>query len=201
MKMKRPLGRHTLVIALAVILLLAFSALPALAAPVEKDTAGGAEDSYMYGGNADEIIEFNPEIATATGDVNGDGVPDLIIGHDKGDDFYSGKVYVLYGQTNIAPDIDLGTNSDVTINGYWGSTLGNAVTCGDINGDNIDDIIMGAYQDDLFTPTLKGGVAVIFGSNSLPSSWDFQTTDPDLYLSRRDVWHEYCFGRYRWRWV
>ncbi|MBN2027912.1 MAG: FG-GAP repeat protein [Actinobacteria bacterium] len=184
--MKRPLGRPTLVIALAVVLLLAFSLLPALAAPVEKDTAAGAEDSYMYGGNEDEIYSDYPEIATATGDVNDDGISDLILGHDLGGKsfpyLYTGKVYVYYGRTSISPDVDLGTGADVTINGWYGSLIGNSITCGDVNDDDIADIIIGAYLDSTVANG-AGGVAVIFGDPSLPSSWDFNTTLPDLYMS------------------
>jgi photosystem II stability/assembly factor-like uncharacterized protein len=193
-------GRSLAVVLCAVALLLAFSALPAPATPVEKDTATGAEDSYLYGAGQDEIMSANPEISTATGDVNDDGLPDLIMGHDLGGTsfpgfFYTGKVYVYYGRAGIAPDIDLGAGADVTINGWYGSLIGNSLACGDVDSDGIDDILIGAYQDDLFTPTYKGGVAVIFGRATLPATWDFNSlvppTPPDLYLSSAKPW-EMC---------
>jgi photosystem II stability/assembly factor-like uncharacterized protein len=152
----------------------------ALAAPVEKDVAAGDEDSYLYGAAADEVLLFT---STATGDVNGDGLPDLIMGHDKGDDFYSGRVYVYYGRTSLDPLVDLGTGADVTIAGYYGSCTGNSVACGDVNGDGIEDIVIGAYIDNPAGATIAGGVPVIFGSASLPAAWDFNTTPPDLYIS------------------
>jgi photosystem II stability/assembly factor-like uncharacterized protein len=181
----RTLTKKTLPAAfLTILLILTMAVLPALAAPVEKDVASGDENSYLYGGNADEVMFYTD---TATGDVNGDSLPDLVIGHDQGDDdfpyFYTGKVYVYYGRTSIDPDIDLGTEADVVINGYYGSFTGNSVACGDINGDDIDDIIMGAYLDSPAGAVVAGGVAVIFGSASLPAAWDFNTTGPDLYLS------------------
>ncbi len=101
--------------------------LPALAALVEKDAAAGAEDSYLYGATANEVMIF---ASTATGDVNDDGLPDLIVGHDQGGSdfpyFHTGKVYVYYGRTDIGPDIDLGTGADVIINGWYGSFIGNS---------------------------------------------------------------------------
>ena len=39
----------------AILLVLAL-AIPALAAPIEKDVAAGEEDSYLYGKNQDEIL-------------------------------------------------------------------------------------------------------------------------------------------------
>ena len=182
--MRRSFRKPAAVTTLAVFLALTLGIIPILAAPVEKDVAAGDENSYLYGANADETLVFT---STATGDVNNDGLPDLIMGHDQGGTalpyLYTGKVYVYYGRTNIAPDVDLGTGADVTINGVFASFTGNSVACGDVNGDNIDDIIIGAYLDNPGGNIVAGGVAVIFGSTTLPATWDFNVTQPDLYLS------------------
>ena len=80
--MKASSSRSMAVLSLVfvLILVLALEVPFALAAPVEKDVADGDEDSYLYGAGADEVLL---EISTATGDVNGDGLPDLIMGHDQ----------------------------------------------------------------------------------------------------------------------
>ncbi|NPV60693.1 MAG: hypothetical protein HPY75_13680 [Actinobacteria bacterium] len=162
---------------------------PGSAGTAEKDAAHGDADSYLYGANADEVSLFAD---TATGDVNGDGIADLVMGHDQGGTappyFYTGKVYVYYGRAEPAADVDLGTGADLTISGYTFSfSTGCSVACGDVNGDGIDDILIGAYLDTpegLGTgPSYAGSVSVIFGSASLPTSWNFDTDPPDLYIS------------------
>ncbi|MGQ9757959.1 MAG: YCF48-related protein, partial [Actinomycetota bacterium] len=166
--------------------LLANSAIPALADPVVKDVASGDADSYLYGGNENEFLIY---VSTATGDVNGDGLPDLVMGHDRGGDnfpyFYTGKVYVFLGRTDLDPEVDLGAEADLVINGYYGSFLGNSVACGDINGDGIDDILMGAMWDNPGGAMFSGGVAAVLGRADLPSlsPWDFNSNPPDLYFS------------------
>ncbi|WP_287152551.1 DUF5719 family protein [Candidatus Solincola tengchongensis] len=184
MSHKRLKGRiSALFLCCAVFLLATF---PSAADPVVKDTAAGDANSYLYGGNAGEVLMY---ASTATGDVNGDGLSDLVIGHDQGgDDFpylYTGKVYVYFGRTSLDPEVDLGTGADLVINGYYGSFLGNSVACGDINGDGVDDILMGAIWDNPGGAMFAGGVAAVFGRPDLGdwSPWDFNARPPDLYFS------------------
>ncbi len=159
------------------------------AAAVEKDVTAGEADSYLYGANQEEVLVFAD---TATGDVNGDGIDDLVMGHDQGGTeppyFYTGKVYVYYGRGEPAHDIDLGTQADVTISGHaFSLSTGCSVACGDVNGDGIDDIVMGAYLDTPgglgVGPSYAGSVSVVLGSHSLPANWDFDAKPPDLYIS------------------
>ncbi|MBC7248215.1 MAG: FG-GAP repeat protein [Actinobacteria bacterium] len=177
--------RVPLVLSLALALII-LTTLPAPGATVQKDVADGDEDVYIYGGDPGEVLMFAD---TATGDVNDDGLPDLVIGHDQGGDdfpyFYTGKVYVYYGRSTLDPEVDLGTEADVVINGYYGSFLGNSVACGDLNGDGIDDILMGAIWDSPGGGLFAGAVAVVFGRADLEdeSPWDFNAKPPDLYLS------------------
>jgi hypothetical protein len=110
------------------------------------------------------------------GDINGDGINDLIIGapgantNNLND---SGQSYVVYG--NAAPELDLnGTNNLVAgfkINGiaaynYSGRSVSNA---GDINGDGIDDLIIGAFSASP-NGNSSGQSYVVFGNRSSFSS-------------------------------
>ncbi|MBA5249257.1 MAG: hypothetical protein FE834_06975, partial [Gammaproteobacteria bacterium] len=100
---------------------------------------------------------------SSAGDVNGDGLDDLIVGA-FGINSQAGKSYVVFGKTDTnainLSDIAQGTGGFV-INGekardYSGRSVSSA---GDVNGDGLDDLIVGAYGSD----SLKGKSYVIFG--------------------------------------
>jgi hypothetical protein len=109
------------------------------------------------------------------GDINGDGLDDLVIGF-YGAHSYNGEVCVVFGCTNILPDgISLsaldGTNgfiiNSIDTDDYCGSSVSGA---GDVNGDGIDDIIIGAFG--------AGESYVLFGSaQGFPASLSLSTLD------------------------
>ena len=120
------------------------------------------------------------------GDVNGDNIDDIIIGaynadkiHEQGtssEKIYlgAGATYVVFGDSEFSSSsIDLSSldgENGFRIDGIdefdrSGKTVSNA---GDINGDNIDDIIIGAYLADSGGHTNAGQSYVVFGANSWP---------------------------------
>lgn len=132
----------------------------------------------------------------AYGDINGDGIDDLIIGTYAGkgpnDSRYScGNVYIIYGGTiDQIKDLAEKEGYDVVLYGAQsGDYLGSSVACGDINGDGIDDLIIGASSSsgpgDLRSDC--GEVDVIYGRKGLPKVWDFRETNPDIIIYGREV--------------
>jgi len=120
---------------------------------------------------------FGCSVSTA-GDVNGDTHDDIIIGA-KGKSSNRGAAYVIYGR----PDLTFSTMdlSSLTLNptttGF--RILGNAANdlfgcsvsaAGDVNGDGIDDIIVGACGKD----GSKGAAYIIYGSLT-PSEIDLSS--------------------------
>ena len=106
----------------------------------------------------------------SAGDVNGDGIDDLIIGAYLADPHgtYSGATYVVFGKTSaFAANLSLSTlngSNGFQINGeairdYSGGSVASA---GDVNGDGIDDLIIGAHAA---SPNggYSGASYVIFG--------------------------------------
>ncbi len=92
----------------------------------------------------------------ATGDFNGDGIQDLLMGtvfddHGPANDRYAaGAAYVIFGPLSAAGDVDLlSASPNLTIFGADpGDGLGQAVAGGDFDGDGTDDILVVAHSAD-----------------------------------------------------
>ncbi|MEH1806508.1 beta strand repeat-containing protein [Nostoc sp.] len=109
---------------------------------------------------------------SSAGDINGDGIDDLIIGARFADPngSYSGQSYVVFGSKDgFDAQFNLSTlngTNGFAINGieegdFSGWSLSSA---GDINGDGIDDLIIGAFFADP-NGNRSGQSYVVFGSN------------------------------------
>ncbi len=152
------------------------------------DTLNVAE---LDGSNGFELLgkTFGDGAGTAVGDagdLNADGLNDLYISAPKvsvDEADFAGQTYVIYGSTIAFPaTLDLGAlgNKGFTINGI--STLdfsGNSV-CGpgDINGDGMDDLLIGAFIGDNQSATSGGETYVIFGNPAgFPNQMDLTQLD------------------------
>ncbi|HAG82532.1 MAG TPA: hypothetical protein DCL61_15555 [Cyanobacteria bacterium UBA12227] len=87
---------------------------------------------------------------SSAGDINGDGLADLIVGAHGADPngTNSGKSYVVFGKTDGSAinlsDVAAG-NGGFAINGEGQSSIsgGSVSSAGDVNGDGLDDLIIG----------------------------------------------------------
>ena len=117
------------------------------------------------------------------GDVNGDGIGDIIIGA-PGHDSNTGESYVIFGK-NVSEDGDFSTSFELSslesgdgsagfvIRGIDANDRSGAsvASAGDINGDGVNDILIGAPDHDGDT----GESYVIFGKN-VSEDGDFSAT-------------------------
>nr|MDZ8049732.1 hypothetical protein [Nostoc sp. DedQUE02] len=142
-------------------------------ASFDLSTLNGTNGFVINGINAVDELGFS---VSSAGDVNGDGLDDLIIGalgaDPNGTD--SGQSYVVFGsksgfnaQLNVST---LNGTKGFTINGInAGDTLGRSVSsAGDINGDGFDDLIIGADGADPNGEN-SGQSYVIFGGKNIGS--------------------------------
>jgi ELWxxDGT repeat protein len=146
-------------------------------------TLGAAPDVTITG--ADNFDLMTAAGALATGDLNDDGISDLIIGAMHADGpgntrADAGEVYIVYGSSSLPSSISIASSGeDVTI---YGAVAGRELTVdcrpriGDLNGDGIDDLI-------LATPDLGGTVYVIFGSAVLPATIDLANSEQNVTIT------------------
>lgn len=126
------------------------------------------EDGFQVQGVASSVA--------AAGDVNDDGVDDIIIGvrwADPNGVSDAGSAYVVYGKLDSfespfsLPNLDqtLGYRIDGGMeDDYFGGSVSGA---GDVNGDGIDDMVIGAFGADPGGISGAGSSYVIFGRRGL----------------------------------
>ncbi|MDP6942939.1 MAG: integrin alpha [Myxococcota bacterium] len=87
------------------------------------------------------------ESVASAGDVDGDGLDDVLVGSQNNDDGGSsaGKAYVILG-ASLSGSIDL-SDADIQLAGEnsWDYAGVSVASAGDVNGDGFDGILVGAY--------------------------------------------------------
>jgi hypothetical protein len=108
---------------------------------------------------------------SGAGDINGDGFDDLIIGLPRfsAGAYFAGACFVVFGKSGgVSPNLNLSSldgNNGIRIGGDSGGYVGRSVSgTGDINGDGIDDLIIGGPYSG---SSGEGASYVVFGSRTL----------------------------------
>ncbi|MBH8555370.1 FG-GAP repeat protein, partial [Nostocaceae cyanobacterium CENA357] len=112
---------------------------------------------------------------SSAGDINGDGIDDLIIGASNASpnrESGAGSSYVVFGSSsgfNASLNLSsLDGSNGFVINGInsFDSSGSSVSSAGDINGDGIDDLIIGASSADPNGQYRAGSSYVVFGRSS-----------------------------------
>lgn len=138
------------------------------------DIAEQEQDMVIFGKDPRDLCG-----SVASGDINGDRIDDIIIGCENAASLANrrenaGEVHVIWGRISPLPAIDLASRpAELTIFGAAnGDSSGRAVHSCDVNGDGLDDIIIGAPRADGVMKRDAGRVYVVRGNPSLPLSID-----------------------------
>jgi len=136
-------------------------------ATFDVSTLTGANGFRITGVAANDYAGYS---VSAAGDINGDGFADLIVGAFGADPngSQSGAAYVVFGKAGgFAATLNLsgltGANGFRITGGAAGDNAGFSVSAaGDVNGDGIDDLIVGAQMADV-NGSNSGAAYVIYG--------------------------------------
>jgi len=127
------------------------------------------------------IMTYIGSFVTGVGDVNNDGVPDVLVGAPSG----NGAAYILYGKMD-ATNLDISNiaaTDGYTILGDFGEMLGyGASGCSDINGDGIPDMFISAvYRQRLYLLYGKEGTDRTSITAPLTATDGVMLTDPSTF--------------------
>ncbi|MBR8828957.1 MAG: FG-GAP repeat protein [Gomphosphaeria aponina SAG 52.96 = DSM 107014] len=148
-------------------------------AEVELDELDGSDGFVINGlGNYDEL----GVAVSSAGDINGDEIDDVIVGAPEAES--GGKSYIIFGSDGSFPaEVKLdkldGSNGFV-INGIdnFDDSGYSVSSAGDINGDDIDDVIIGAPNAESDYDSSEGQSYVVFGSDgSFPAEVELEDLD------------------------
>lgn len=132
--------------------------------------SGGSGGFVINGAGSSDSSGYSVSNA---GDVNGDGLDDVIVGADEADPngSRSGSAYVVFGKSTVTAvelsQLEIGGAGGFVINGagssdYAGESVGGA---GDVNGDGLDDVLVGAYGADP-NGSSSGASYIVFGKST-----------------------------------
>ena len=115
---------------------------------------------------------------SGAGDVNGDGLDDVIVGSSYGD--RPGAAYVVFGTDEDPDTLDLAAfPTGFRIHGGTTGTLGrfSVSAAGDVNGDGFDDVLVGVPHDEQ-ADSRAGDTYLIFGHAGSFTAIDLANLSP-----------------------
>lgn len=158
-----------------------------------RDIDRGQYDLAVYG--AERFDEIGDTVAT--GDINGDGLDDIIMVGEAADGpeddarSVAGDVHVVYGDLNLGGEIEIANHEqDITVFGAeQNDTLGFNLAAGDLDGDGADELLMVArLADGPENQRGEGGeLHIVYGGDDIPAVIDLAVDESDAFLYGDDI--------------
>jgi hypothetical protein len=186
--------------AIAAALMATAFATDAGAAPLVRNLRQQPPDMWAFGSAPNDDLGWS----VATGDINGDGYPDIASGAilaenpaDSPIQYQQGALHVYFGKPNFTGIRDSARpgSPDLIIYGAKGESgnlqhpldsdnLGKGLAMDDVNGDGMADLIVSSMNADSSHGMLGGKVYIFFGRTNWPSVIDLHQTPnaPDLTI-------------------
>ena len=140
-----------------------------------------------------EVDYLADRFSLATGDFNADGFTDVLIGAPLADGpederLNSGEAYIVFGGDSLLPTIDTDEYGGfVVYGGGQQENLGLSVAAGDVNGDGIDDALIGARFASPDGRQNAGETYVVFGRAGLSGTVDVAAGETDVVIRGVDA--------------
>jgi hypothetical protein len=133
-----------------------------------SNLAMGIGGFVLFGESSEDMTGWS---VSKAGDVNGDGTPDIVVGApwaSANGNEYSGRTYVVFGKADTDPvqasDVAQGIGGFVIDGEAAGDHAGGAVDgAGDVDGDGLFDLLVGAPSASPQGVQLAGQAYVVFG--------------------------------------
>lgn len=141
--------------------------------PVLDLDAGTTFDARIVGAEVEAPYGlYGATLALATGDTNGDGSMDILVGFPaaRAGGSAAGASYLVLGPLTGTKSVG---SADASVDGTAGQWLGHSLAAGDIDGDGLDDLLVGAPE---WGTTDEYGAAYLFLG---PVSGDLGKADAD----------------------
>ena len=138
---------------------------------VDNDCDGTSEGCEIDAEELSDIVlrgeaaeDYAGRSITGVGDLNNDGVDDVVVGADGYAD--EGAAYIIYGPLTVGTDTTLDTVAHVVVEGTSSAGLAGKRTLGlgDIDGDGLDDMLVAAPTATDWA-TRSGTVHLFLGSS------------------------------------
>ena len=120
--------------------------------------------------NYETITRYGREVAF-DGDINGDGIDDLVVSDSEAGAIGQGCVYIYYGGNQLPTEPNITLDGSDYASDSWGLEFGISIDIsGDLNGDGYNDLVVGSVGP---SEIFYGQVDVFYGGPTFDTEADW----------------------------